>query len=220
MKISRETKWLSLFASLAYLLSGTLQPAVAQTLPIISPGAGAPPAPSALTVNLLAKARPTIFFLERASLLAQKKAATKLLRRFAQLEAVEELRAGAKLDAAAAPNRVHLDPLDSAAAAGDSVNQGAKTILSALPPVLRTPGAQAIAADRAITAENAAAFAQLTVLQDRAFNALFVKMQVLSLRRLEKIYREYSQDGDDKALRAFTVPELRDVRARRVAFRQ
>jgi predicted outer membrane protein len=219
MKLCKFTKRLSLFAGLTGLLFGALQPAAAQSLPIISPLYGAPPAPAALTVGLLAKARPTVWFLERASLLAQSKAAARRLRRFAQAEAGEQARAGAKLDTAAAPTRVSLDPLDSAAVLSASVDEGAETILSALPHILRTPGAQAIATDRAIAAEGEAALARLAALEGPAFDALYVETQLQGLRRLAKIYRDYSQDGDDPALLAVTVPELRQVKARIAALR-
>ena len=215
MKLSRLTTWVSLFGCLA----GAAQPAAAQSLPIISPLYGAPPAPAALTVNLLAKARPTVSFLERASLLAQSKAEARRLRRFAQAEAAEQAHAGVKLDAVAAPTRVGLEPLDSAAVLGASVDEGAETILSVLPRALRTSGAQAIAADRAITAEGEAALARLAALEGPAFDSLYVETQLEGLRRLAKIYRDYAQDGDDPALLAVTVPELRQVKARIAALR-
>ena len=124
-----------------------------------------------------------------------------------------------KLDAAAAPTRVSLDPLDSAAVVSASVDEGAETILSGLPRILRTSGAQAIAADRAIATEGEAALARLAALEGPGFDALYVETQLQGLRRLAKIYRGYSQDGDDPALLALTVPELRQVKARIAALR-
>jgi len=141
------------------------------------------------------------------------------LRRFAQAEAAEQAHAGVKLDAVAAPTRVGLEPLDSAAVLGASVDEGAETILSVLPRALRTSGAQAIAADRAITAEGEAALARLAALEGPAFDSLYVETQLEGLRRLAKIYRDYAQDGDDPALLAVTVPELRQVKARIAALR-
>jgi predicted outer membrane protein len=219
MKLLKQIQGLSLFAGLAILLSGALQPAVAQSLPVISPASGSAPAPAALTVNMLAQARPTVFFLERASLLAQTKAVERRLRRFARGEAGEQASAGAKLDAAVAPAHVSLDPLDSAASLGAAVDHGAETVLSALPPVLQTPGAKAILADRTISAENAAALTQLPALDGQAFDTLYVETQIKGLRRLERLYRDYTQDGDDQALLAVTVPELRSVKARIAALR-
>ncbi|MDR3463910.1 MAG: DUF4142 domain-containing protein [Beijerinckiaceae bacterium] len=213
------TRYLSCFMGLAGLLGAPSQPAAAQSLPVVSPLYGAPPAPAALTVSLLAKARPTVSFLERASVLARGKAEARRLRRFARAEAGEQARVGAKLDAAAAPTRVSLDPLDSAAVVGASVDEGAETILSVLPRALRTSGAQAVAADRAITAEGEAALARLATLEGPAFDRLYVETQLEGLRRLAKIYRDYAQDGDDPALLAVTVPELRQLKARIAALR-
>jgi hypothetical protein len=214
--IDRTTSFRALVAAFLALAPFGAAPVAAQSLPIVSPRFGAPEAPSALTVALLAKARPTVAVLERGSVLATEKAGRRL-RGFARAEAADEAKAGAALAASAAPTLVTADPLDVAAVAAAGIDEGAETILSALPRLLRTPGARAIAADRAIAGRGAADLARLAESDGAAFDALYVETERAGLRRLQAIYRDYVENGDDLALIAVAVPELRRVRARLAA---
>ena len=193
--------------------------AVAAQVPVISPQYGAPPQPSALTVRLLAEAQPTAAFLERSSRLALDHAGAKRLRRFAEREIVEQVRAETALATAAAPTPVGRDPLEVAAVGAASVDEATETILSRLPPLLRTPGARAVAADRAIAQAARDDLGHLASLDGRAFDPVYVQVQAEGLRRLVALYRDYVQNGDDEHLRAFTVHELPLVRARLLALR-
>lgn len=197
----------------ALCLIGGLAPAWAQSLPLVSPQYGEPPQPTAITVRLLAVARPTVVFLARSSQLAESQA-SKRLRSFARREAREQDAVEVSLDAAAAPTLVTSDPLDLAAVASASVDEGAETILSALPRLLRTPGARAVAADRAIATAGRADLARLGALEGRPFDTLYLVTQEDGLERLAKLYRDYTQNGDDETLRAVTVHELPRVIAR------
>ena len=194
-------------------------PAAAQ-VPIISPQYGAPPQPTALTVRLLAEAQPTAAFLERASRLALDHARAKRLRRLAQVEINEQVRAEFALATAAAPTPVGIDPLEVAAVGAAAVDEGTETILSRLPRILQTPGARAVAADQAVAQAARDDLERLAALEGRAFDPFYVATQVEGLRRLVVLYRDYVQNGDDGALRAFVVHELPRVRARLLALQK
>ncbi len=190
---------------------------VAAQVPVVSPQYGEPPQPTSLTVRLLAVARPTAAFLERASRLALERTQARRLHAFARGEAAEQAAAEAALAAAAAPTLVGIDPLNVAAVGAATVDETAETILSALPPLLRTPGARAVAADRAIAQAGRDDLRRLASLDAGAFDALYLETQAEGLRRLEAAYRDYVGNGDDPALLAFTVHELPRVRARLAA---
>lgn len=194
------------------LVAGSPLAALAQ-VPIVSPAYGAPPAPSALTTRFLAEAEPTVLFLDRASALAADRAATRGLRAFARREQAEQAQAGADLAGAAMPPPVGKDPLDTAAAASSGIDRGAGALLSVLPGVLRTPDAWSIAADRAIAEAGAADLVGLTRLDGQAFDALYRTAAVENLRRLEALYRDYVENGEDDRLRAFSVHALPRVKA-------
>ncbi len=200
----------------ALLAAVPLAPAGAQ-VPVVSPQYGEPPQPTSLTVRLLAVARPTAAFLQRASRLALERTQARRLHAFARGEAAEQAGAEAALAAAAAPTLVALDPLNVAAVGAASVDETAETILSGLPRLLRTPGARAVAADRAIALAGQDDLRRLAALDAGAFDALYLATQAEGLRRLEAAYRDYVQNGDEPALRAFTVHELPRVRARLAA---
>ncbi|WP_158811917.1 DUF4142 domain-containing protein [Beijerinckia sp. L45] len=200
-------------AALALCLSGGLGPVQAQSLPLVSPQYGEPPQPTAITVRLLALARPTVAFLARSSDIAERQASQRL-RGFARREAREQNAAETALDAAATPTLVTGDPLDAAAVGAASIDEGAETILSKMPRLLQTPGARAIAADRAIATAARADLGQMAALDGRTFDALYVETQTDGLRRLITLYRDYTQNGDDETLRAVTVHELPRVIAR------
>ena len=206
-------RWTLQMSAIALSLIGGVVPACAQSLPLVSPQYGEPPQPTAITVRLLAVARPTVAFLEQSSVLAETQA-SKRLRGFARREAREQDATGVALDAAATPTLVTGDPLDAAAVAAASVDEGAETILSKLPRLLQTPGARAIAADRATATAGLADLAHLQSLDGSAFDALYVESQADGLQRLARLYRDYTQNGDDEALRAVTVHELPRVLAR------
>lgn len=200
-------------AAVALCLIGGLASARAQSLPLVSPQYGEPPQPTSITVRLLAVARPTVVFLARSSRLAETQA-SKRLRGFAHREAREQAAMAIAIDAAAAPTLVSGDPLDAAAVRAASVDEGAATILSTLPRLLQTPGARAIAADRAIATEGQGDLAKLATLEGRAFDSLYATTQAEGLQHLVWVYRDYVQNGDDAALRAITVHELPRVVAR------
>ena len=212
---NRTCRWACL-ATLVVALGGA-SPVAAQTVPLISPQFGAPPAPTEITVRLLAAARPTAAFLARASRLAEGRAAARRLRAFASREAGEQEAIEEALSAAAAPTPVTADPLDLAAVAAASVDEGAEAILSKLPRLLRTPGAQSVAVDRAIAERGNDDLARLANLDGRAFDTLYVDTQRDGLTRLVGLYRNYIQNGDDQMLRAVAVHELPKAEARLAA---
>jgi hypothetical protein len=185
----------------------------AQDVPIVSPRFGAPPAPSELTIRFLAVGRPTAAFLARSSFLAQTQASARW-RGFARREASEQAAALRKLAEAAAPVVVTQDPLDVAAAASSAVDARTETVLAGLPRLLRTPGAQSVAADLAIAQHAAQDLAALSGSEGRAFDVLYLEAQREGLLRLIELYKTYVQNGDDLHLRAFAVHELPRVRAR------
>ena len=187
-------------------------PAFAQ-LPLVSPHYGEPPQPTAITVRLLAVARPTVAFLARASALAESQASERL-HAFARREAREQAATAVALDATATPTLVTGDPLDVAAVGAAAVDESTETLLSAMPRLLRTPGARAVAADRAIATAGTDGLSHLASLDGRAFDALYLATQADGLRRLASLYRDYTQNGDDETLRAITVHELPRVLAR------
>lgn len=209
----RRARFATQLPVLAVCLIGSFTTASAQSVPLVSPQYGEPPQPTAITVHLLAAARPTVVFLARSSHLAEAQA-SKRFRTLARREAREQDAAEAALDAAATPTLVTGDALDVAAVGAASVDEGAETILSAMPHLLRTPGARAIAADKAIAAAGHADLSQLQSLDGRPFDALYGETQVAGLQRLATLYRDYTQNGDDEALRAVTVHELPRVLAR------
>ncbi len=200
----------SVFAGLC-LFAGSIC-ASAQDVPIVSPRYGAPIAPSAITVRLLAVARPTIAVLERASAMAAERASAKRLRGFARRENQILPAIAEALDGAAAPTSVGGDPLDSAAVAAASVDEGTETILSVLPPILRTPGARAVAVDRDIALRGAADLARLATLTGADFDSSYVAISRDALDRLVAIFRDYAQNGDEQSLRATSVHALPGLR--------
>ncbi len=188
-------------------------PAAGQVL-LLSPRYGAPPQPTSLTVGVFAVTQPTVAFLDRSSRLALDRAGARRLRRFAQVEAREQAQAAATLVVLAGATPVGSDPLDVVAVGAASLDEASEAVLSRLPPLLRTPGARAVAADQAIAQAARDDLARLAALDGDAFDAVYVATQTEGLRRLVDVYRDYVQNGDEQALRAFAVHELPRVRAR------
>lgn len=218
MTWDRETSARAMRGLLAGVLAGccVVMPAAAQ-VPLVSPQFGSPPQPTSLTARVLAEAQPTVAFLERSSRLAEEHARATRWRRFARLQASEQARAGTALAGAAAPTPVGYDPLEVAAVGSATVDEAAESILARLPRILQTPGARAVAADRAIAQLARDDLQRLAALTGSAFDELYVVTQAEGLQRLVALYRDYVQNGDDGTLRAFAVRELPRVRARLLA---
>ena len=193
--------------------------ALSSDIPIVSPRFGAPPAPSAITVRLLAVALPTLDALERSSAMAVDRA-TPRLRTSARRAVIADRIVADALAPFAAPAAVGPDPLDVAAAQSAQVGAAADTILANLPRLLQTSGSRAVAADAAIAAAGASDLAVLGGLTGQAFDETYDAMQRENLSRLLSVFRDYVQNGDDPTLRAIAVHALPKIKARLAAMQR